>query len=463
MRFGLAAAAGRIWGCCIVALAALAPAAAHDIPNDVLIQAYIKPAGDRLQLLVRVPLAAMREVDVPLRGPGYLDLSRVEPALRHAAGLYLVDNIDIYEDGTRLGAPRVLQARVSLASDKSFASYEAAVARVLGPRLPADMDLYWNQQLMDVLLEYPIASDRAAFAVHCRFARLGLQVVTALRFLPPDGAERAFELRGDAGLVQLDPHWHQAAWRFVKSGCAHILDGMDHLLFLLCLVIPFRRWRPLIVIVTSFTVAHSITLIASAFGVAPGGLWFPPLIETLIALSIVYMALENIVGANAQRRWIITFMFGLVHGFGFSFALQDTLQFAGSHLLTSLFAFNVGVELGQLLVLALIIPVLNVAFRYLPDRVGTIILSAFIAHTGWHWLLERGAQLAKFPVPALDLASAASGVRWLLVAVIVAAVLWSMNGRVRQWMEIDRRRGGDSGASDVVTANLSRDASPAKR
>ena len=74
---------------------------------------------------------------------------------------------------------------------------------------------------------------------------------------------------------------------------------------------------------TAFTVAHSITLIASAYDLAPDALWFPPLIETLIAMSIVYMALENIVGARAsQRRWMITFAFGLVHGFGFSFALR---------------------------------------------------------------------------------------------------------------------------------------------
>ena len=104
--------------------------------------------------------------------------------------------------------------------------------------------------------------------------------------------------------------------------------------------------------VTSFTVAHSVTLIASAYDWRPAALWFPPLVETLIAASIVYMALENIVGARRRRRWLITFAFGLVHGFGFSFALRETLQFAGSHLLTALLAFNLGVELGQLVVLA---------------------------------------------------------------------------------------------------------------
>ena len=84
--------------------------------------------------------------------------------------------------------------------------------------------------------------------------------------------------------------------RFIELGFFHILDGTDHLLFLLCLVIPFRRFARCFPVVTAFTVAHSITLIASAYGFAPDALWFPPLIETLIAISIVYMALENIVG-----------------------------------------------------------------------------------------------------------------------------------------------------------------------
>jgi hydrogenase/urease accessory protein HupE len=157
---------------------------------------------------------------------------------------------------------------------------------------------------------------------------LGVTVQTTLRFLSPDRPERAFSLHNDPGLVRLDPRWFQAAGRFVVDGFFHILAGTDHLLFLFCLIIPFRRMRSLLLIVTSFTVAHSITLIASAYGMAPDSLWFPPLVETLIATSIVYMALENIVAPGLERRWIITFVFGLVHGFGFSFALRESLQFA---------------------------------------------------------------------------------------------------------------------------------------
>ena len=374
-------------------------AVGHDIPSDVTVQAFVKPAGQQLNLLVRVPLKAMRDIDFPKRGPGFLDLARAEPLLPDAATLWVSDAIELYEGDQRLPKPRVVDTLLAVASDRSFASYDEALAHVTGARLPREMELIWDQVFLDVLFEYPIQSDRSDFSIHPGLARLGLRVITVLRFLPPTGVVRAFELTGDPGLVRLDPRWHQAALRFVNLGFLHILEGTDHLLFLFCLVIPFRRFRALIPVVTAFTLAHSITLIASAYNLAPDALWFPPLIETLIAISIVYMALENIVGGSTVgRRWMMAFGFGLVHGFGFSFALRQTLQFAGSHLLTSLLSFNVGVELGQLLVLIMLIPLLEALFRFaVAERMGTIILSALVAHTGWHWMLERGDKLSQFP------------------------------------------------------------------
>jgi hypothetical protein len=433
------------WLVALLSLALALSVAAHDIPNDVRVQAFVKPAGQRLQLLVRVPLAAMTEVDFPKRGPGYLDLAHADPALRHAAALWIADNIDIYEGETRLEVPRVADVRVSLPSDRSFASFAEALAHVTGSRLPDDMELYWNQQLLDVLFEYPIGSDRSDFSIRPRLSRLGLQVLTALQFLPPTGASRAFEFHGNPGLIRLDPRWYQAALRFVELGFLHILDGTDHLLFILCLVIPFRQWRPLILIITSFTVAHSITLIASAFGLAPSALWFPPLIEMLIALSIIYMALENIVGSNVQRRWMITFAFGLVHGFGFSFVLGEMFQFAGSHLITSLLSFNVGVELGQLLVILLLVPTLDLLFRFIPERIGTIILSALVAHTAWHWMTERAERLRQFPWPNLDAAFLASAMRWLMLILFLGCAIWLINGALRRsgWLASSRRTAGE--------------------
>jgi hypothetical protein len=252
--------------------------------------------------------------------------------------------------------------------------------------------------------------------------------VTVLRFLPPSGSVRALEFTGDPGMVRLDPRWYQAVGQFVRLGFFHILDGTDHLLFLFCLVIPFRRLWALVPVVTAFTAAHSITLIASAYGWAPDALWFPPLIEALIAASIVWMALENIAGAGSLRhRWMVAFGFGLVHGFGFSFALRETLQFAGTHLLTSLLSFNVGVELGQLLVLALLIPALQLLFRFVvAERMGTIILSAIVAHTGWHWMMDRWERFRQFRFawPEITAQMLMNVTRLLTVVLVVASIFW---------------------------------------
>jgi HupE / UreJ protein len=430
-------------------LALGASARAHEIPADVKINAFFKPQGDRLELLVRLPLASLIDTDFPMRG-AFLDLKRADEPIRGGIKVWLTDNIDVYEDGAALEKPRIVAAMVSLPSDKSFASYDEARAHVLGPRLPDDLDLYWSQQLLDVLLDYPIRSDRSKFAVDFRVDRLGGSVNTALRFMPPAGAVRAFDFQGAPGVIDLDPGWSQAVLRFVVEGFWHILDGTDHLLFLACLVIPFRRLRPLVVIVTSFTVAHSVTLLASALGFAPDWGWFPPLIETLIAVTIVFMALENIAGSNAGRRWIYAFCFGLIHGFGFSFALREQLQFAGDHLVTSLLGFNIGVEMGQLMVLCVLVPALNLLFRYVvAERMGVIILSALVAHTGWHWMLDRGAVLAKYPPPTLDAAFVASLMRGGMAALILVALLWGVSGAMRQLL-------GKEGAA----ADLKRTARP---
>jgi hypothetical protein len=213
-------------------------------------------------------------------------------------------------------------------------------------------------------------------------------------------------------------------------GFQHILDGIDHILFLLCLVIPVRSLMALIPIVTSFTVAHSITLFAAAMGLAPQALWFSPLIETLIALSIVFMAFENIMGSEVAQRWVVAFAFGLVHGFGFSFALSESLQFAGAHLLTSLLSFNVGVEVGQLFVLALVVPLLRLSFgRWLPEVAGVVVLSAVLAHTGWHWMLDRGGALLQYDIVVPSVTSSFWGtilLPWSMLLALVLVTLWAL-------------------------------------
>ena len=140
---------------------------------------------------------------------------------------------------------------------------------------------------------------------------------------------------------------------------------------------------------TSFTIAHSVTLIASAFNLAPDALWFPPLIETLIAVSILYMALENIVGSKLGRRWVITFGFGLVHGFGFANALNE-IDAAGSALLPLLAGFNVGVELAQLGIVAVVLPLIY-SMRATRWYASTVLPlgSCALGMAGVVWLIQR--------------------------------------------------------------------------
>ena len=265
------------------------------------------------------------------------------------------------------------------------------------------------------------------------------RVVTALRFLPPGGTVARLRARGrrraSCGSIRAGTRRRCGS---STSGSSTSSSGADHLLFLLCLVIPFRRLRALVPIVTAFTVAHSITLIASAYGYAPDALWFPPLIETLIAASIVYMALENIVVPDTGRlagRWIVAFGFGLVHGFGFSFGLQHTLQFAGSHLLTSLLSFNVGVEIGQLLVLCLLVPALDVAVPVRGRRAHGHDRPVGDRRAHGLALDDRSFRRAA-PVSRgrrVTAAGLASGMRWLMLLLVLVGVHLFWRARTRHW------------------------------
>ena len=118
-----------------LALAQPQLADAHDIPQDATVQAFVKPAGQRLDLLVRVPLKSIRDVDFPEQGRGYLDLEKLAPLLPDAATIWISGLTEIYEGDIRLRNPRIMATQISLESDKSFTSYDEALAHVTGPKL----------------------------------------------------------------------------------------------------------------------------------------------------------------------------------------------------------------------------------------------------------------------------------------------------------------------------------------
>lgn len=252
---------------CLTALGALAfsiaSVTAHDIPSDVTAHAFIRPQGNHLQVIVRVPLGAIRDIAFP-EDRGYLDIEKLAPLLPGAAKVQIADLMEVREGETILPKPEIAATQISLESDRSLDTFDDALKHVRKPKLPNIANLVWNQVFFDMLLEYPLRSDRSDFFIRTGFERLGARVVQVIRFVEPGGGIRVYEFNTDPGLIPLDPRWYQAARRFVELGFFHILDGTDHLLFLLCLVIPFRRFRPLLGVVTAFTIAHSITLIASS-------------------------------------------------------------------------------------------------------------------------------------------------------------------------------------------------------
>ena len=407
----------------VLAAAVCAPIAqAHEFKLDAVMNAFVKVEPGRAELVVRAPLYLFKSARFPVAGIE-VDVTQAAPALKQSLAA-LQKDITVFENERPLTADSAT-ARLSLPSDRSFGSYEEAV-RHIGEPLDPDTHIIIDQGYVDARISYPISSAGSEFSVRTTAApELGDVLKLALRYLPAGGgAGRAMVITSLAGEVALNPTWTRAASGFVRLGIEHILTGYDHLLFLLCLIVPLRGWRQVVSVVTVFTIAHSFTLLGSAFDLAPTGAWFPPFVETAIAASIVYMALENIVGVRLERRVLVTALFGLVHGFGFSYGLRENFQFAGGHLLVSLFAFNVGIELGQLLVLALMLPILALLRRHvLHGRVGTIVLSALVAHTGWHWMSERAEVLWRSPWPRPDAADLAVTALWLGLLVLAAGAI----------------------------------------
>ena len=182
-----------------------------------------------------------------------------------------------------------------------------------------------------------------------------------------------------------NPHSFQ---EFLGLGVRHIGTGYDHLLFLLGLLLVGGSIRSALKIITSFTLAHSITLALATLNVLNIS---PRIIEPLIAASIIYVGLENILRRGVENRWMLTFGFGLIHGCGFATALRDLgIGTHGTSIVIPLLSFNLGVELGQLAIAAIVLPLIwKCRFSQLFVRRGVPLGSALIVTAGSYWLLER--------------------------------------------------------------------------
>jgi hydrogenase/urease accessory protein HupE len=208
-------------------------------------------------------------------------------------------------------------------------------------------------------------------------------VVLSERMLDAASNEATTDISATGGTASL------SAGRFLLLGVEHILTGYDHLLFLAGILVMLRRWRDVVQTITAFTVAHSITLALATTGLLliPGHI-----VEPLIAASIVYVGIENLVRGVQRSRWKLTFGFGLVHGLGFATVLRD-LGFGANGqgaIAIPLASFNAGVEIGQMTVAALLVPVFWWLGARPTSRVGfAAAWSVMVIAAGSYWLVER--------------------------------------------------------------------------
>jgi len=243
-------------------------------------------------------------------------------------------------------------------------------------------------------------------SVYASVSQGELTIRSALLRQLPRGHRQFLSLRGEKGIqfaeCMLDaghdslsakvagsetPNAHTIR-EFVGLGVTHILTGYDHLLFLVGLLLVGGTLRSALQIITSFTCAHSITLALATLNVVNIS---PGITEPMIAASIVYIGLENLLRPAAPRRWLLTFGFGLIHGFGFASALRELgLGANGASVVAPLFSFNLGVELGQLAIAALALPLIwkcrtspALTRRFVP------IGSVMVAFAGTWWLVQR--------------------------------------------------------------------------
>jgi hypothetical protein len=367
----------------LAGLCALLPVQAHK-PSDSYLSLTVDGAAVAGQWDI-----ALRDLDfaLGLDADGDGQITWGELRTRHAEiAAYALARLRLDADGARctLAAGR---QRVDEHTDGTYTVLDFSARCPQAPRT--------------LTLGYTLFSD--IDPQHRGLLRLVAAGQTRSAVLGPPAASQAFELQAISRLQQfLD---------YAVEGVGHIWVGYDHILFLLSLLLPAvllwtgSGWRPLdsfrpafmdvLRIVTAFTVAHSITL-----SLATLGLVAPPsrLVESSIALSVLLAALNNVLPLFHGRRWLVAFGFGLIHGFGFASVLQD-LGLPSEALVLALVGFNLGVEAGQLAIVAVFLPLAFAARRTAFYQRGVLVVgSLLIMLVAGIWLAERVFNFKVLPV-----------------------------------------------------------------
>jgi len=304
-----------------------------------------------------------------------------------------IEGVRIYKNGTQVDFATLDEAKKSFQGEQLFDVFE--------------QDVYVGDTTVDVLLRYTSQAPVYSYTLSSNLnPGLPDQDETANLILDysPSGVQ-VFRARG----LLFEPiivtrSVFDAVLTFVKEGIKHILEGLDHVLFVICLVLGAMHLRPLFLRVTGFTVGHSITLSLGFFGFVPAAAWFVPAVETGIALSIIYVAIVAILPdikpsfQPSKNEWnvvAVTGLIGLLHGLGFSFVLQNILQVTSPNIWQSLLAFNVGVEIGQILIVmvAVLVFYLISLLGVRAAKINRFLVAIVCIMISFYWVIERGGNV----------------------------------------------------------------------
>ena len=360
-----------------------ADAAAHFLLNVNIRVIHAVHRADSLRLLVRLPMpylvadkiGVVDAAGLPRAAP-YTYNRMLDDAVMHyfdttafdrqpaGLGQLLDDGLTLEIDG-RKAAATVGKVRVWPADRQPpFSRLAEAERALVAPFLLEQFtDNPVGDTVVDVELIYPLSGKINHYALSSTLnPGLPEQEQTANLIIDhADGGEEPliFRVRGlMAEPVVVSRSRLRAARTFIVEGGRHILTGADHILFVLCLLLGAVTFASLAWRITGFTAGHSVTLALGFFGYVPTGAWFVPLIETGIALSIIYAGVDALMRGQRRGMTAITALFGLLHGLGFSFVLKEILKADAPNVWHSLLAFNLGVEAGQLMIAVLVWPTL---------------------------------------------------------------------------------------------------------
>ena len=387
-------------------------AAAHPSADRLVRVVHFEQRADGLAAYVRLSLPLLPQaggVRYDSLESGrlfhYLDTAAAQARQAQVGGL-LAESHRLGASGRAVSA-RVLAVRIHRRGQvPPFTTLEQArrAARTDLPGTHGGAPVETRHVLVDAELLYPTGPGAAGYPP-LSFSSLhqpeagALAEITNVLFFHQGGAVRTYTTAGTLmSPVQLNPSLAGAARMFLLAGCEHILQGWDHLLFVLCLVLGTLRLKAVALRITAFSIGHSLSLGAGLFGWMPAGAWFPPWVEVAIALSLLGAALQALRAGRGAGPLAVAAV-GLVHGFGLAFGLRELLADSSVPPMATLLFFNLGVEAGQLLIASiawLLLCALHARRAAWAARTQTGVAFACMA-VSLFWLAER--LVAAMPAP----------------------------------------------------------------